>query len=304
MKLDAKNLKLLAELEKDGNASISQIAKKIGVSKEVANYRFKQLNSTIIKKFDTIVDYFALGYQCYKLIINLQNMKYHMRETIIKELKKSELIHVGIYLFSDWDLEIDIWVKNPEELHTFYNDFIFKYSDYIAEKEFMLVSRIHLLSNQYIHGGKHKILLGNEKQVSVDEIDEKIIDVLENYPREDLLAISNKLEMPHHVVRYRIQQLTKKNILRGTVAVLDPNVAGYSKYQIQITLNQPSERGKLVEYLSNQKNVTKVTEMIGKKDLGFDACFKVNSELDKFLEEMRLYVPAIKDFEVMNLVME
>ena len=282
MKLDAKNLKLLAELEKDGRASISQIAKKIGVSKEVANYRFKQLD--VIKKFDTIVDYFALGYQCYKLIVNLHNMKYHMRPSILAELKKSELIEVNTYLFSDWDLEIDVWVKEPNEFYKFYNEFIDKYSDYISDKAFMVITKIHLLSNQYLHKGKNRIVLGNQARVEITEEDEKIIDFLEKNPREDLLAVANAVKLPHHIVRYRMQQMEKKGILLGVIPILNPNVIGFSKYNVQLTLNQPSARKTVVEYLAAQENVTKITELIGKKDLMFEACFRVNSDLDKFLE--------------------
>ena len=43
LKLSIKDLKLLSELEKDSRTSLSGIAKKIGVSKEVVNYRFKRL---------------------------------------------------------------------------------------------------------------------------------------------------------------------------------------------------------------------------------------------------------------------
>ena len=46
--------------------------------------------------------------------------------------------------------------------------------------------------------------------------------------------------------------------------------------------------------------MTKITELIGRKDLDFEIDFHTTSELDQFLEEFRLKLPYIKDFEVIN----
>ncbi len=304
IKLDVKNLKLIAELEKDGKAPISRIAKKIGVSKEVAQYRFKQLlTSKFITKFDAIIDYFSMGYQCYKLIVNLRNLKYHMRNQIIDELRKSELIQVNIYLFSDWDLEIDMWVKDPQDFYDFYDKFIQKYSEYIAEKEFALITRVHFRSNEYLHKGKNHITLGDKIKVDIDETDEKIIDAIERNPREEILTLANELNLPAHTVHYRTDQLIKKGVIRGIIPILNVSQLGYNKYSIQIILSQPSQKKEVLDYLKSKPEVTRISEFIGKKDISFEANFKINVDLDKFLEEMRLHTSAIQDFEVMNVVL-
>jgi hypothetical protein len=69
-------------------------------------------------------------------------------------------------------------------------------------------------------------------------------------------------------------------------------------------LNNPAEKKNLISHLSSQKNITKITELIGRKDLDFEVDFPTTAELDKFLEELRLQAPYIKDFEVINILVD
>ncbi|HME87436.1 MAG TPA: winged helix-turn-helix transcriptional regulator, partial [Candidatus Nanoarchaeia archaeon] len=110
MELDVKDKKLIAELEKEGDLPLSSIAKKIGVSKEVAHYRVKQLTEKgIIKSFMPVIDNLYLGYRCYRLIINLQNLRPNARKQIVDYLRSKQDVEVSAFLFSNWDIDVKIW---------------------------------------------------------------------------------------------------------------------------------------------------------------------------------------------------
>lgn len=304
IKLDAKDLGLLKELERDSRAPISEIAKKIKISKEVAHYRLNKLiDSGLIKGFDLITDYFSLGYKCYRLVINLQNLKYSIRKEIISNLRKIKKIDLNVYLSSDRDLELNVWVKYSSEFYSFYNEFINKYSEYINDKELYLVTSIYLASHGYLHKGNSVIKLGEEKEIKeIDQIDEKLINLLEENPREDIVEVSKKMNIPISTIHYRIKQLKEKRIIKGTIPLFNKSVLGYNTYKVEIILQNPSQKKEFVSYLASQSQITKITELIGNKDLDFYADFKTSQELDKFLEELRLKVPQIKDFEVINII--
>ncbi len=306
IKLDIKNLNLIKELEKDSRNPLSIIAKNIKTSKEVAHYRFNKLaESGLIKRFDTIVDYFALGYNYYRLIINLQNLKYEIRKNIIKDLRKEKRIDLNIYLSSDWDLEINFWVKYSSEFYEFYNNLINKYAEFINEKEIYIITKTYIASHSYLHNNNKVITLGETKELkSIDEIDEKIIEELEINPIEDVVAISKKLNMAVSTIHYRIKQLKINGIIKGCIPILEKSLIGYNTYRVKIVLANPSKKREFISYLLSQKNVIKINELIGNEDLDFEVDFRTTQELDKFLEETRLKVPQIKDFEVVNIVTE
>ena len=79
---------------------------------------------------------------------------------------------------------------------------------------------------------------------------------------------------------------------------------GFNRYKVEIVLNNLSKKKEIINYLSSQKNVTRVTEMIGREDINFDVDFKTSVELDNFLEKLRTGIPEIKDFEIKNIIVD
>ena len=75
IKLDAKDLKILIELDKNARQSNNQIGKKVRLSKEVVKYRIDNLiERGVILRFHTIINYFKLGFVKFKLYLRLINI--------------------------------------------------------------------------------------------------------------------------------------------------------------------------------------------------------------------------------------
>ena len=306
IKLNVKDMKLLAELEKNGRAPFSRIAKSIGVSKEVANYRFKRLvENGLIKGFFPVIDYFALGYRCYRLIINLENIKYHIRKNIIEDLRKMKDVDTTVFLFSEWDVEILVWVKTPGEFYEFYNKIIDMYSEYMASKDFSLVTRMYFLANDYLHKVPYSVMIGDTNKIEkIDGDDEKILDEIKKDPRQELSSMAAKLNISLNTVQYRLKQLYSKNIIKGIIPILNVSLLGYNRYKIELILSKQALRSKVINYLKTRNEVTKISEIIGRNDMSFEANFKTNAELDTFLEDLRLNSSNVQNFEVMNMIVE
>ena len=57
IKLDLKDRKILYELDLDARQPLTQIGKKVGLSKDVVSYRMKKLQDEgIIKNYYTVID--------------------------------------------------------------------------------------------------------------------------------------------------------------------------------------------------------------------------------------------------------
>jgi DNA-binding Lrp family transcriptional regulator len=304
--LDVKDKKLIKELENNSFLPISQIAKRIGTSKEVAHYRLNKLiDSGLIKRFHTIIDYFKLDFRFYILAINLQNLKYAEKKTILNELRKEKNIEVRVYLSSNWDFEISIWVKDSKEFYEFYDNFIAKYAEHIAEKEISIITKQYILNHTHLHTNKNAFVLGEDfSKAKIDDTDLKIIEELELNPKEEIVQLSKKMKISPNTLNYRIKNLIKNKILRAYLPVIDTSLLGYNVYKVRIILNNPSRKNTVIKYLSNQPNVKIINELIGNKDLDFEIDCRTTIELDNFLEKLRLETPEIKDFQVIDLIIE
>ena len=83
--LDARDRAILYYLDKDARQSISSIAKKIKLSKEVVNYRIKNLvKQGTICDFSTIINGAKLGYVMYRVFIRFQNVDVEKEKEMLK----------------------------------------------------------------------------------------------------------------------------------------------------------------------------------------------------------------------------
>src|SRR3989338_6323874 len=85
--LDVKDKRILKELFGDGRAPLSAIAKKVGLSTEVVNYRVNGLiKKGILIGFNTVIDVNRIGWQIYFVYIRLRNVDSGKENEIINFL--------------------------------------------------------------------------------------------------------------------------------------------------------------------------------------------------------------------------
>ena len=73
--LDLKDRKILYELDLGARQSLSSIGRKVGLSKEVVNYRINRLTELgIIKGFYARIDSSRVGLVIFRTFIKLQNI--------------------------------------------------------------------------------------------------------------------------------------------------------------------------------------------------------------------------------------
>ena len=81
-KIDLKDRKILFELDHNARISISEISKKIKLTKGGVVYRLKNLEeSGVIKNYYTVIDTFKIGYICLRFLIKLQYATIKTKET-------------------------------------------------------------------------------------------------------------------------------------------------------------------------------------------------------------------------------
>ena len=91
--MDEKDKKILTELTLNSRIPINRLAKKAGISREVAIYRLNKLiKEKIILEFYTIIDTEALGFSRYGCLIQLKGMSEEQEKKFIDYLVGHDFI--------------------------------------------------------------------------------------------------------------------------------------------------------------------------------------------------------------------
>jgi DNA-binding Lrp family transcriptional regulator len=117
-KIDEKNNEILRVLANDGSMPLYKIAQKVKLSPDAVNYRMKNMvNSGLIKAFIPVINYAALSYNVYAILLNLQGLTNEKEKTLNQFLNTDENILWAVKAIGRYNILIYIGTKNPDDLH-------------------------------------------------------------------------------------------------------------------------------------------------------------------------------------------
>lgn len=292
-KLDLRDKKILGELDFNARSSISKIAKKVRISKEVALYRIRKLEQTkIIKQYYAIINTAKIGYYYCRLFIKLQNINKEIEKKIINYFKdNSKVAYLGI-IDGALDLAIGYWAKNLYEFEEFIDNFIFKYGHYILEKDISVGLKLHQFEYRYLLNKKETKEFetgGLIEGLKIDDIDKKLLVLLTKNARISLEELSRKLGLTGKAIQYRIKNLVKKKIIVGFRVWIDYKKFGYSNNKVFLYLQNLTklEFNNLINYIKGLHNCIYITKPIGKTDLEFEILTKTREEFFSIIQKLR-----------------
>ncbi len=226
IKLDTKNMKILAELDKDARQSNNQIGKRVGLSKEVVKYRIdKMIEQGVILRFHTVVNYFRLGIMKFKLYLRLTNASKEKIEEIAKYFHKHKETEWVVITTGRWDIIVGFLVPNVNEFDDEVQIVLNKYSRYIQEKA--VTTTLYLVHHEraFLKSTNASSVVYHttkDKQEKIEDIDREIIKILANNARMPITDIAERLKTTPRTVQYRIKQLEKKKIFLAYKVHLNP----------------------------------------------------------------------------------
>lgn len=116
-KFDDLDLKLVAELTKDGSISVPALSQKLGINSSVLYSRINRLvKKKLIKKFTIIVDESMLGIGV-KAVIGV-NRDPKMKEGVHKKLLEIPEVVAISEVTGRFDMMVKVFAENLEKLHS------------------------------------------------------------------------------------------------------------------------------------------------------------------------------------------
>lgn len=310
--LDLKDSKILFELDKNSRKSYSEIAKKVGVSKQVVKFRVERMiERGIIEEFITTWNIGALGYTDYAILFKFKGATKDDENQIINYFKESNNVSWVVSTEGQWDLLINTRWKTIADYFDFLQQFTYKFGGKIKARTFYFRTRLSYFNRKYLIEEKipkeisRDIFVPAEK-AELDEIDIKIGLKLSKNSRATLQELAKEAGITPEAVSYRIKRLEKLGLIHHWIRINLEKIGFYYFKAIFSLRNITAKRLQdFVGYGETHPNVIYLIQEIGLADVHFDFEVKGRGELRKIMDEIREKFPDIIDScEILTITKE
>jgi len=306
IRLNLKDRKILYRLDINSRQSNSEIAKKVGLSKDVVGYRIKKLEeSGLIKGYYTLIDFSRLGYFSIRVYLKFYDASPEKEKEIIDFLIKNKKVFYVAMIEGSYDINIGTLIKDIYEFEDFWLIFKRRFKQYIGEEKISIFTKAYHFHRAYILNKKiddsEIEFFGQEKIVKYDKTDLEILKIISKNARIRLIEISEKLKIPPTTIAHRIKQLEKNGVIQAYRFIFDFQKFGYEYYKVDLILKDISKLEEFVSFAHRNPNIIYVDKTIGGSDFEFDLEVKNKEEFLSIIENLRKLFTEIRTWNFFSM---
>ncbi|MBI5388920.1 Lrp/AsnC family transcriptional regulator [Candidatus Woesearchaeota archaeon] len=306
VKTDLKDRKILTALDMDARMPLTQLAKLVGLSRQVVEYRIKRMQKeNLILGARAIFDSVVAGYNWYRVLFQLQNVTKEKKDAFITILKASpHMLWLG-EVGGNWDLIMNFIVKDNFSFNAVFEQLIAQWGAYIKEYEVLIYINVHDHSRAYIlpdtkerkeffHEMRYNPLL------KLDDLDRNIIKELSNNAWLTNVEVGQKLGVSNNTIRNRLEVMESNKFLLGYRLFIHPSALGYKSHMLFLGINRlDMQREKMLHaYLRTIPYITFVVTHIGRWRIGIEIETQNEEEFQQVFVDIRgRFSDIITDFE-------
>jgi len=297
-KMDLKNRKILYHLDLNSRQSFSQVGKKVGLHKDVVANRVKRLQEKgIIVRFNTLIDYFKLGYSCMRFYFNYQYITPEIKKEIIDHFVNFNCAHIVASPEGGVELVVFLLAKNVNEIHSFWQKTLSKYRDYFAEQKIAPFVGEKIYPKSFLLDQKDDrtnltIKRGGEL-VDYDDLDFQILELLALDSRIPTIDIAKKLNLTAATITTRIKRLIERGVILKFHITINWDLIGYKWFKVDIYLKDYNKIHQIVKYLETNPHLSYIDITFGYADLELEMIVNNVDQLKQIIEDISIKFPNI-----------
>lgn len=304
MTLDVKDRKILKELLLNSRIPVARLARKVGISREVAIYRISRLKKDIIKQFYTIIDTRKLGYDRYTCFIQLKGVTAEQEHEFLNHLAGHEAVTYMGPVIGKWNVVFDILARDSDHLKGIVDDVTKDLSNKLENcviagtlvEEEMFPTKIVGMTRA-MHAKKQMKV----KRYKFDKTDKKILELISDNSRMEYTEMSEKLKITANSVKYRVKNLEKSGIIQGYTISVDYKKLGVEWYNLQLKFVNKTKIKSLLSFLRSHPKVGYYYKYLGHEnwDIDIGLMVKDSAELRSFIIDLRKsFADTVKIFDI------
>ncbi|MFQ5620470.1 MAG: Lrp/AsnC family transcriptional regulator [Candidatus Nanoarchaeia archaeon] len=290
IKLDKVDRRILFELDKNARIPETRLAKIVGKSKESVRYRIKQLQQKkVITGYTVWVDPTKLGYHSAKIYLTLANKPKQKKAFVNDVIQDKRLFWLGV-AEGAWNAGLTYFVKSNREFFDLKNELFSKYKDLILESHTGMLVNVEVKDRIYYHKANTcwNPLFGTPEQLTLDDVEKKILKVLFGNARESVVSIAHQAGVSVDIVRRRIKRLEDDRVIFKYHTDVDYHKTGHDLYKTFLyfsNLTKKDER-KLMEFTRKLKPVIFMVKQISPWDIELESMCESHEEYRKMLNSL------------------
>lgn len=306
-RIDLKDKRILAMLDKNSRMPLTEIAKRVGLNKDVVRYRIEKLEKEkVILGYYTLIDTHKLGYLTIRIYFELIDMNEETEKKLIEFLDKKFNSGQIFRIDGEYQLGIITWEKSIYQLENKLKLLKKEFGDFIEKYEISIFIELHNYSRKYLPNKAYENLILKETNlVEIDKIDTNILKALSGNARITSVELSKKLNIPQRTVIYRIRSLEKKKMILGYRINLNISSLGYENYFLEIYTHKQQNIKEIENFALKNKNCIGIDYVLHGADIEIETEFPQKYELLDFLMEIKnrfKYIKKIKYWSTLNYI--
>ena len=287
--MDKKDEKILIELIKNSRIPINQLAKKVGVSREVANYRINQLvKKEIIKDFYTEINESFLGFERFGCAIQLKEISEQEEEKLVEKISKNKNVTYLGQIIGKWNFAFDIIVKSKNDLEKAFEKLFIGHKNKIKNYVINALPTERGFFPTKIFGSVPREKIKKLKHINLTKKDLEILKIIRSNSRIEYSELSKKLNLTANAIKHRLKNLENSGIIEAYTISLNYAKLNIEFYNLQLKLTN-YDFSKFKKFLRERKEVKYFYKHIGNPewDLDIGLLVKNSKELREFLIELK-----------------
>jgi DNA-binding Lrp family transcriptional regulator len=292
MKIDVVDGRLLYELDVNARQSLSMLAKKLRINKNVLLYRFNRLRKQgIIKYAFAEINSVGLGYHSFRVFLKLGNFTKEQEDALISFILKQRKLIWFSRVLGKWDIDIVYTTKDIAEFDEFRKELFNKNNRIIEDFSISLLRDIYAYPKTYlVPGARIERAPKNFVPISyvIDEKDEELLFLLTKNAMTPIIELAKKARLSINTVKKKMKMLEQNNVILRYRLFIDAHKLGYDYYKLHITLRHYAETdiAALQQFLEIKDFVIYTDHYIGGEDFEIELHIKGEADYISFLNEL------------------
>ncbi len=309
MPLDKKDQKILAELSENALISRYKLAKIVGASREVVDYRIKRLERLgVIKAYQARVDLSNFVYGVYMVMLRLKKFNAEIEKDIVSKLKSVKYTHWLSKTIGEYDLVLTFSTTHASQLEESLTKILQICGEHLLTHKVLVLTKELKDTYQTIFTSNVKPRKSITKELTLaklDKIDQKILQVLAKKADRANKEIAKEVKLTPEAVRIRVKNLEKRKIILNYRTMIDPLKIQKRFFFVFMDLkcNNAKEKRKIENYLKSHSQVTFSSNAVGEfssvnviyedsLDELRDTLLGIRNSLSEFLEKFSILTIA------------
>ena len=277
--LDIKDRKILYELDTNSRQSNSEIAKKVGLSKQVVGFRIKRLvKEKVILCFYPIIDVSKLGFTIHKNFLRLQNIDRDKEKELVDFLVEHPNVVWVAQCDGKFDLAFGTWAKDMAFLDETITELHRKFGMYIAERQIATIIRGEYFIRDYLvqrvkqSASRESFFGAIPTPIKMDNTDWKILFRLSKNSRIPTVDIATEVKLSADATAERIKKIEISGIIKHYNIVPNESKYPYLHYKVLIGLKDVTEEKErsLKEYCRVNPHIVYIVKSLGPWEFEID----------------------------------